>query len=237
MSTSANNKWKSKQIRNKQIDTVGVSFLKSLFSYLLSLLLCCIKFNLIWPTFINFLLKDCQAVLQYWPQVCLSVSAVLWGDHGLLAEAPLRSGGPCPAGLRGPRDLVLQTEGSRDGAAAVVRHLQASRWVPAWTTPLVQAEWTHQSSSLHLFLFSRECTMSSAPLSFTDPSLSWAPSAPLADLHELPASARTAEGLHHVPGVWPVQAAKLHTSVMQIHAKWMILKYLLTLMNHTMQWW
>ena len=56
-----------------------------------------------------------------------SVSAVLWGDHRLLAEAPLRSGGPHPAGLPGSCDPVLQTEGGCDGAAAVARHLQAAR--------------------------------------------------------------------------------------------------------------
>lgn len=59
---------------------------------------------------------------------CLSVSAVLRGDLPLLAEAPLGSRRPHPAGLRGSRDFVLQAEGGCDGAAAVARHLQAARW-------------------------------------------------------------------------------------------------------------
>lgn len=59
--------------------------------------------------------------------VCVSVSAVLRGDHRLLAEGALRSFSSSHAGLRGSCDLVFQTEGSFDGAATVARHLQAAR--------------------------------------------------------------------------------------------------------------
>lgn len=61
--------------------------------------------------------------------LCLSVSAVLWGDHCPLAEAPLRSDGSRHVGLRGSCDLVLQAEGGCDGAAAVARHLPAAGWI------------------------------------------------------------------------------------------------------------
>lgn len=57
----------------------------------------------------------------------MSVSAVLRGDHRLLAEAPLRSDGSHSVGLRGSCDLVLQAEGDADGGATVGGHLQAAR--------------------------------------------------------------------------------------------------------------
>lgn len=59
-------------------------------------------------------------------RICLSLS-VLRGDHRLLAEASLRSGGSHPDGLRGSGDPLFQAQGGRDGAAAVGRHLQAAR--------------------------------------------------------------------------------------------------------------
>lgn len=57
----------------------------------------------------------------------MSVSAVLRGDHSFLAETPVGPRGSCPAGLRGTRDHVLQTEGGSDGAEAVAGHLQTAR--------------------------------------------------------------------------------------------------------------
>ncbi|XP_071349575.1 ankyrin repeat and SOCS box protein 14 isoform X2 [Trachinotus anak] len=111
---------------------------------------------------------------------CVCVSAVLRGDHRVLAQAPLRPCGPHPAGLRGSRDLLLQAEGGCDGAAAVARHLQAARKRP----------------------------LSEAPLPAQDPSLSRSPPSPFPHLHELPAAAGAAEGLHPVPGVGPVRPAE-----------------------------
>ncbi|KAM8914834.1 ankyrin repeat and SOCS box protein 14 isoform 1-T1 [Spinachia spinachia] len=109
--------------------------------------------------------------------------AILRGDHGPLAEGPLRSAGPRHAGLLGPRAAVLQAEGGRDGAAAVARHLQAAR--------------KHSPPA--------------ASLSPADPSLSRSPTSAIARLHELPAVAKATEGLRHVPGVRPVRPAGQRT--------------------------
>lgn len=113
---------------------------------------------------------------------------VLRGDHPLLAEAPLRSHSSHLVGLRESCDLVLQAEGGSDGAATVARHLQAARERP----------------------------LSAASLSSADPSLSRSSSSQIICLHELPAVARTTEGLRPVPGVRPVRPAEQHTQTINI---------------------
>lgn len=165
--------------------------------------------------------------------LCLSVSAVLWGDHCPLAEAPLRSDGSRHVGLRGSCDLVLQAEGGCDGAAAVARHLPAAGWIqlnfidstlsiPAWTTQT--ADWSSLILLFDVFslLLSRERPLSAASLSSADPTLSRASTSPVACLHELPAVARATEGLRPVPGVRPARPAEQHAGMTQ---EWGVVKH------------
>lgn len=132
----------------------------------------------------------------------VSISAVLWGDHSLLAEVSLRPVGPHPVGLRGSRDPLLQAQGGCDGAAAVAWHLQAARYHLARQGSRPQA--LHKSFP-SLPPPSREHPPSEASLPAADPALSRAPPSALACFHEFPAVARATEGLHSISGVWHVQ--------------------------------